>query len=70
MPLAKDRLPEALQWIRKDHELRPQVPKYAFSLAFYLRRQGDVRGGIEVLKRQVQQKGTISDIYFLAKLNL
>jgi tetratricopeptide (TPR) repeat protein len=63
--LSKDRLPEALQWIRKAHELRPQVPKYAFSLAFYLRQQGNAQGAIEVLNRQVQQKATSADIYFL-----
>jgi tetratricopeptide (TPR) repeat protein len=63
--LAKDRLSEALQWIRQAHELRPQVPKYAFSLAFYLRQQGNNQGAIEVLKRQVQRKGTSANIYFL-----
>ena len=63
--LAKDHPSEALPWIRQAHELRPQVPKYAFSLAFYLRQQGDVKGAIKVLKRQVQRKGASADIYFL-----
>ncbi|MEJ2070531.1 MAG: tetratricopeptide repeat protein [Syntrophobacterales bacterium] len=63
--LAKDRLSEALPWIRQAHELRPQVPKYAFSLAFYLKQQGDNQGAIEVLNQQVKRKETSPDIYFL-----
>jgi Tfp pilus assembly protein PilF len=63
--LAKDRLPEAMPYIRQAQNLQPLNPKYAFTLAFYLRQQGDVRGAIEVLNRQVQQKKTTPDIYFL-----
>ena len=32
---AKDRLDEAVTWCRKAAELRPQEPKYAYTLAFY-----------------------------------
>ncbi len=63
--LVKDRLPEALHWLRQAHELRPQEQKYTFSLAFYLRQRGDIQGAIAVLNRQVQQKGTSTDIYLL-----
>jgi len=63
--LAQDRLPEAMPYIRQAHKLQPLNPKYAFTLAFYLRQQGDTRGAIEVLNRQVQQKRTTPDIYFL-----
>jgi tetratricopeptide (TPR) repeat protein len=63
--LAQNRLPEAMPYIRQAHNLQPLNPKYAFTLAFYLRHQGDVRGAIEVLNRQVQQKRTTPDIYFL-----
>jgi tetratricopeptide (TPR) repeat protein len=63
--LSRDRLPEALHWFRKAHELRPRVPKYSFSLAFYLRQQGNEKEAIEVLNQQVQQKATSADIYFL-----
>jgi tetratricopeptide (TPR) repeat protein len=63
--LAQDRLPEARQWLRRAHALRPQEQKYAFSLAFYLRQQGDIQGAIKVLNRQVQQKGTSPEVYLL-----
>lgn len=63
--LAQDRLPEAMPYLRQAHNLQTLNPKYAFTLAFYLRHQGDVRGAIEVLNRQVQQKRTTPDIYFL-----
>lgn len=63
--LAQDRPSEALPLIQRALALQPLNPKYAFSLAFYLRRQGDARGAVEVLNRQVQQKRTTPDIYFL-----
>ena len=65
MLLAQDRLPEAMPYIRQAHNLQPLNPKYAFTLAFYLRHQGDIREAIEVLNKQVQQKRTTPDIYFL-----
>jgi Tfp pilus assembly protein PilF len=34
-------------------------------MAFYLRLQGDVQEATEILNRQVQQKTTAPDIYFL-----
>ena len=39
--------------------------KYTFSLAYYLRQQGDVQGAIKVLRSKVRQKGTSPDIYLL-----
>jgi tetratricopeptide (TPR) repeat protein len=38
---AKDRLNEAVTWCRKASDLRPQEPKYAYTLAFYLNQKGD-----------------------------
>ncbi len=49
--LSEDRLPEALQWLRRAHEIQPNNPKYSYSLGFYLSQQGEVREAIEVLNR-------------------
>ncbi len=38
---AKDRIGEAVTWCRKASDLRPQEPKYAYTLAFYLNQKGD-----------------------------
>ena len=48
--VAQDRPAEALDWCRKAVHLRPQEPKYAYTLAFYLRQQGDIDGAIETLR--------------------
>ena len=38
---SKDRIDEAVTWCRKAADLRPQEPKYAYTLAFYLNQKGD-----------------------------
>jgi tetratricopeptide (TPR) repeat protein len=38
---SKDRIDEAISWCRKAADLKPQEPKYAFTLAFYLNQRGD-----------------------------
>ena len=63
--LSKDRLPEAIGWCRKALELQPEVPKYAYTLAFYLRQRGDLSGAMAVLDRQVQQQAADANIYSL-----
>ena len=37
---SKDRIDEAVNWCRKAADLRPQEPRYAFTLAFYLDAEG------------------------------
>jgi len=44
---------EALRWSRKAAELRPDEPKYAYTLAFYLHEQGDTDAAIVVLERLI-----------------
>ena len=63
--LAKDRLPEALPMLHQARQLRPQDPKYAFTLAYFLSQQGDRTGALSVLNQQVQQKAANSEVYFL-----
>ena len=47
---AKDRINEAVTWCRKAAELRPQEPRYAYTLAFYLNQKGDRDEAIRTLK--------------------
>ena len=47
---AKDRISEAVTWCRKAAELRPQEPRYAYTLAFYLNQKGDRDEAVRVLK--------------------
>jgi tetratricopeptide (TPR) repeat protein len=52
--LSKKDLQEAVAWCRKAYRLRPDDPKYAHTLAFYLRQQGDVDAAVDVLRRAIQ----------------
>ena len=47
---ARDRINEAVTWCQKAAELRPQEPRYAYTLAFYLNQQGDRNGAVRTLK--------------------
>lgn len=38
---SRDRIDEAVTWCRTAADLRPQDPKYAFTLAYYLNQRGD-----------------------------
>ncbi len=46
--LSEDRPDEALTWAKKSAELRPDAPKYAYSLSFLQYKQGDIAGATEV----------------------
>ena len=52
---AKDRINEAVTWCQKAAELRPQEPKYGFTLAFYLNQKGDKDEAIRTLKEIVKK---------------
>jgi tetratricopeptide (TPR) repeat protein len=61
---AKDRIGEAVTWCRKAAELRPQEPKYAYTLAFYQRQKGESQGAITTLQNLVKQRPGYADAYF------
>ncbi|MGO9614505.1 MAG: tetratricopeptide repeat protein [Dissulfurispiraceae bacterium] len=50
---SKDRISEAVRWCRKAAELRPQEPRYAFTLAFYLNQKGDRDEAVRTLQKIV-----------------
>jgi Tfp pilus assembly protein PilF len=46
---AKDRIDEAVAYCKKAADLRPQEPRYAYTLAFYLNQKGDRAGAVRTL---------------------
>jgi tetratricopeptide (TPR) repeat protein len=52
---SKDRINEAVTWCRKAAELRPEDPKYAYTLAFYLNQKGDREEAVRTLKAIVEK---------------
>ena len=63
--LAQDRLPEALHWLGKAQKLRPREAKYAYTLAFFQRQQGDSGAAIKGLQRLLREQPAIADAYLL-----
>jgi len=63
--MARDRIDEAMTWCRKAAELRPQEPRYAFTLAFYLNQQGDSEGAVALLNELMRKHPTYADAYRL-----
>jgi tetratricopeptide (TPR) repeat protein len=65
--LSKDRLPEAIGFCRKACELRPDNPRYAYTLAFYLSQHGDTFEAIRMLKAITQNNPGDADAAQLLK---
>ena len=52
-------------------ELNPQEPKYAFTLAFYQKEQGDLGGAAATLKELLRRRPGFTDGYLLlAEVNV
>jgi tetratricopeptide (TPR) repeat protein len=64
---SKDRINEAVTWCRKAAELRPQEPKYAYTLAFYLNQKGDRDEAVRILKGLVEKYPQHKDAEMLLK---
>ena len=62
---SKDRISEAVDWCRKATELRPQDPKYGFTLAFYSNQKGDRDEAIRTLKEIVKKYPGFKDAEML-----
>ena len=65
--LSKDRLAEAIGFCRKACELRPDNPRYAYTLAFYLSQHGDTFEAIRMLKTITQNNPGDADAAQLLK---
>lgn len=53
--LSRDRIDEAVEWIHKAIRLRPAEPKYAYTLAFYLRQKGDINAAFQTLRQVIEE---------------
>jgi Flp pilus assembly protein TadD len=47
--IAVDRLDEAVDWCRKAASLRPEEPRYAFTLAYFLEQQNQTDEAVSIL---------------------
>jgi tetratricopeptide (TPR) repeat protein len=65
--LAKDRISEAVTWCRKATDLRPQNPKYAYTLAFYLSQKGEKDKAIRTLQMIIEKYPGYKDAEVLLK---
>ena len=52
---SKDRMNEAVTYCKKAADLRPQEPKYAYTLAFYLNQKGDRAGAVRTLNAIIKK---------------
>lgn len=67
--LSKDRLEEAEKFCRKAAETRPDVPKYAFALAYYQLRKGDESEAARSLEDIIRRRPDFGDAYvFLGRI--
>jgi tetratricopeptide (TPR) repeat protein len=64
---SKDRINEAVTWCRKAAELRPQDPKYAYTLAFYLNQKGDREEAVRTLRAIIEKYPGYKDAEMLLK---
>ncbi len=62
---AKDRPKEALAWCQKAVELDPQEPKYAYTLAFCQKEQGDLKNAAATLQDFLRRRPGFADGYLL-----
>jgi tetratricopeptide (TPR) repeat protein len=64
---AKDRIDEAVSYCRKAADLRPQEPRYSYTLAFYLNRKGDRDEAVKMLKALLEKYPEYEDAEMLLK---
>ncbi len=63
--VSKKNLDEAVRWCQKAHDLHPNDPKYARTLAFYLRQKGDVAAAVKLLRQVIEATPLDLDSYWL-----
>jgi tetratricopeptide (TPR) repeat protein len=52
---SKDRINEAVGYCKKAAELRPQEPRYTYTLAFYLNQKGDRNEAVRTLQALIEK---------------
>ena len=64
---ARDRIDEAVSWCRKASDLRPEEPKYAYTLAFYLNQKGERDEAVRTLQGVLEKYPQFKDAERLLK---
>jgi tetratricopeptide (TPR) repeat protein len=65
--LYKDRPEEALGYCRKASELRPEDPRYSFTLAFYLSKKGENQQASKVLDALLEKQPNYREALMLKR---
>lgn len=63
--VSKDRPAEAISWCQKAAALRPDVPKYAYTLAFFQKQEGKTNDAIQTLEKLIEQAPPHAEAYAL-----
>jgi tetratricopeptide (TPR) repeat protein len=63
--LAKEKPEEALTWCRRAADLRPQEPRYAYTLAFFQNQQGKTNDAAQTLEKLIRQTPAHAEAYGL-----
>jgi Tfp pilus assembly protein PilF len=62
---SKDRITEAVTYCKKAADLRPQEPRYAYTLAFYQLQKGDGKDAVKILEALIEKQPAYADSYLL-----
>ena len=63
--VSKEHPAEAISWCQKAATLRPDEPKYAYTLAFFQKEQGKTNDAIQTLEKLIQQAPPHAEAYAL-----
>ena len=63
--ISKDRINEAVTYCKKASGLRPQEPRYAYTLAFYQLQNGNERAAVKTLDGLIEKHPAYADSYLL-----
>ena len=63
--LAKERPKDAIEWARKATELEPDNSRYSYTLAFFLRQNGELEEAVGILSTLIEQHPEYADAYGL-----
>ena len=62
---SRDRLDEGITWCRRANEIRPDEPRYAYTLVFYLHQKGADEDAIKTLDALIAGQPAYLDAYLL-----
>jgi tetratricopeptide (TPR) repeat protein len=63
--LATENVNEGLRWCRRAAEIRPEEPKYAYTVAFYLQQSGDISGAAVLLEQLIDTHPGFGDAWMM-----